>query len=127
MSPAELQELVAELTQRRVDLLATIASMESSSRPVELDQTTQGRLSRIDAISQQQMARAGRANLVTEVSRIDAALGRVERGSYGLCCRCGEEIDIERLRADSAAPFCIDCLEEVVEERRRQGFISRPS
>jgi DnaK suppressor protein len=45
---------------------------------------------------------------------IDAALGRIEAGTYGECERCGRPIDQERLEALPYATKCIECkrLEE---------------
>lgn len=122
MNPQDRDELADKLKQRRVTTLEAIASFQDSTRPVELDQTTQGRLSRMDAISQQQMALASKTHLTIELTRIEAALARVESGKFGLCGRCKLDIPIERLRADPSIPFCMECLEEVQEERRRQGY-----
>ena len=47
---------------------------------------------------------------------IEAALGRIEAGTYGTCQRCGREIAAERLEALPYAELCIDCKREV--ERR---------
>ncbi len=46
-----------------------------------------------------------------EIGQINAALDRMERGDYGLCKECGEDIRIERLEAVPYAEFCIDCAE----------------
>jgi DnaK suppressor protein len=48
------------------------------------------------------------------LQEIDAALERVDAGSYGRCERCGAEIDAARLDALPWAAKCIDCkrLEE---------------
>ncbi len=40
---------------------------------------------------------------------IDAALARIEAGSYGRCDRCGRPIAPGRLEARPAAPACIGC------------------
>lgn len=40
---------------------------------------------------------------------IDAAIARAERGRYGVCAECGEEIAIERLTALPFALYCVDC------------------
>ncbi|HEX9064828.1 MAG TPA: TraR/DksA C4-type zinc finger protein [Streptosporangiaceae bacterium] len=40
---------------------------------------------------------------------IDAALGRIEDGSYGRCERCGGPIGAERLAARPAATTCVGC------------------
>jgi len=125
MQAAEHEALLQALRQRREQIAETLQALNDSSRPVELDQTVQGRLSRIDAITQQQMARAGRANLQAEVSRIDAALQRAADGTFGSCCRCHQVLEPERLRADPAAPLCIDCIDEIAEERREQALRGR--
>ena len=44
-----------------------------------------------------------------EVRMIEAALDRIEEGSYGFCVRCGEPIGDERLDVVPATPFCRDC------------------
>lgn len=51
-----------------------------------------------------------------ELTKIDAALDRIERGVYGKCVSCGEEIEEKRLTALPTATECIECLEE-----REQG------
>jgi DnaK suppressor protein len=43
------------------------------------------------------------------LAAIDAALARIEAGTYGICERCGQEIAEERLRAIPYATLCIDC------------------
>jgi RNA polymerase-binding protein DksA len=47
---------------------------------------------------------------------IDAALNRIEDGSYGMCTNCGKQIPEERLEARPSATLCIDC--QRVRERR---------
>ena len=44
-------------------------------------------------------------------SQCQDALGRLERGEYGICRSCGQEIDIERLKALPYATKCIPCKE----------------
>ena len=43
------------------------------------------------------------------LAAIDAALGRIESGAYGMCVSCGAPIDAERLRAIPYTTHCIDC------------------
>ena len=38
-----------------------------------------------------------------------AALGRIDKGTYGQCTQCGNDIAPERLEAVPNAPLCIDC------------------
>jgi RNA polymerase-binding transcription factor DksA len=43
------------------------------------------------------------------VGELDAAIERVDAGTYGRCARCGGEISTERLDALPAAATCIRC------------------
>jgi|SRR5581483_5634340 len=43
------------------------------------------------------------------LSQINAALRRIEEGTYGICASCGREIAPERLEAYPWASLCIDC------------------
>jgi DnaK suppressor protein len=47
---------------------------------------------------------------------IDAALKRIEDGTYGTCARCGKEIPEERLEA---RPWSALCIEDQREQERR--------
>jgi len=55
------------------------------------------------------------------LSRIDAALRRLDEGSYGDCFQCGDEIAEARLRALPFAVRCKCCEEalETLEEHNR--------
>jgi len=44
-----------------------------------------------------------------ELGRVDAALRRLDDGTYGTCASCGNPIGAERLEAIPWAPNCIDC------------------
>ncbi len=43
------------------------------------------------------------------LARVDAALARIEGGNYGICVKCGNMIDKERLEAIPEAVMCINC------------------
>jgi RNA polymerase-binding transcription factor DksA len=46
-----------------------------------------------------------------ELARIDAALDRVEAGTYGRCTSCGDPIATDRVLALPEAELCTDCQE----------------
>lgn len=46
------------------------------------------------------------------VHQIDAALQRIDAGTYGICERCGRPIGEERLEALPYATLCIECARE---------------
>jgi RNA polymerase-binding protein DksA len=47
------------------------------------------------------------------LAQIDAALARIEDGTYGICTNCGTEIAPERLEARLWAELCIDCQRQL--------------
>jgi DnaK suppressor protein len=55
------------------------------------------------------------------LNKVDAALRRLDEGTYGDCFECGEEISEARLRALPFAVRCKDCEEarETAEQRER--------
>lgn len=46
-----------------------------------------------------------------EIADIEAALKRIELGTYGECTTCGKEISPARLAAVPTAAQCIDCAD----------------
>jgi len=100
----KLNTLRAELTQR-IDAINT--DVHHKTEPVEKDfaeQVTQREndevLSALDVEAQQ------------TIISIDAALKRIENGSYEICTLCGEKIAEERLVALPFATTCIRCAEK---------------
>jgi DnaK suppressor protein len=108
---AELEHFRALLERRRAELQRTSASADEARRTVELDQTRQGRLSRIDALQGQEMSKAAERRRQQELTRIDSAFRRLESGDFGYCAHCDEPIGKRRLEADPTTPVCIDCAE----------------
>ncbi|WP_439577524.1 TraR/DksA family transcriptional regulator [Elioraea sp.] len=100
----------------RTRLVAERAVLEQVSQgaaelraPVDLDQQSVGRLSRMDSLQVQAMALATEERRRQQIARIDAALKRLDEGTYGDCVICGEAIAPKRLEFDPAVPTCINC------------------
>ncbi|WP_299616988.1 TraR/DksA family transcriptional regulator [Pelagibius sp.] len=97
------------LMQRRLELRELAESSADSRKPVELDQTRVGRLSRMDALQNQAMSLEAERRRQAELQRIEASLERIESGDYGYCVSCGEQIPLRRLELDPTLPTCVDC------------------
>jgi DnaK suppressor protein len=52
------------------------------------------------------------------IKKIKKALERIENGTFGICEKCGEDINIERLKARPVTTQCIECKkkEEALEK-----------
>ena len=106
------QHFKKALLSLRSDLLAVEQSGQDAAQTVELDQTTIGRVSRMDALQGQAMAKESQQRRTIQLQRIEASLQRIEKGIFGLCLRCGEKINVKRLAFDPTAPLCIDCASQ---------------
>lgn len=117
MRPKAMTELsepqIAQFREQLIALRAQLSGEDEGAaewrKPVELDQQSVGRLSRMDAMQQQAMADAEARRRQTDIARIDAALTRIEEGDYGWCLTCGEAIAEKRLAIDPMATRCISC------------------
>ena len=105
---AELARRIAALSE---ELHATLVASEASGATVELDQTRQGRLSRIDALQGQAMAQAGARRARLRLQMLAAAQARLAQPDFGCCRDCDDDIAWPRLRLDPCATRCIDCAQ----------------
>ncbi len=48
-------------------------------------------------------------NLHSVLVDVDAALARIQDGSYGICAKCGEEIGADRLEFRPSSIYCVRC------------------
>jgi DnaK suppressor protein len=78
MDPALIAHFKATLEAQRAALIDLHQTSADTRKVVELDQTTVGRLSRVDAMQGQAMAQAAARNRSARVAAIVVALRRVE-------------------------------------------------
>jgi len=109
LKPSQIAQLRAQLVSQHQELAELLSNAGESTGPVTLDQQSVGRVSRIDAIQQQQMAIANQQQASDMLKRIELALRRIDDGEYGDCLQCGEPIAHARLQAQPFASRCIDC------------------
>jgi len=109
LTSAQLEQLGRALTDQEQELLTDLDESAGAAETVELDQSKVGRLSRMDAMQQQAMAKATRRNLQLRLRQTRAALVAMDEGEYGICNKCEEEIGFKRLTVRPESPFCIAC------------------
>lgn len=80
--------------------------------PVELDQTSVGRLSRMDALQHQAMASAQSRRRAARKRAIEAALKRMDDDEFGWCQECGDAIAPGRLDLDPTSATCVQCANQ---------------
>lgn len=55
------------------------------------------------------------------LKKIEAAIEKIDNGTFGICEVCGQEIDIKRLEARPVTTMCIECKTEQEEEEKLRG------
>ncbi|MDO6522234.1 TraR/DksA C4-type zinc finger protein [Shimia thalassica] len=105
-----------ERTHFRVLILDKLSSLEEENRlglegqsVVTLDQQAVGRLSRMDALQSQAMAKAQQTRRDLQLKGLHKALQRLADGDFGYCDDCGEDIARKRLDFDPSVTRCINC------------------
>lgn len=109
MTAVDFGKMRDRLLELRAELESIAATGDDSAAVVELDQSKVGRLSRMDAMQAQAMAKASAQRREQTLRQIEAALQRIDDEEYGLCMDCGETINPRRLQFDPTALRCIDC------------------
>ena len=113
LTDAQRTEIRARLAAVAEELRSLVRDEDGLTDTVVLDQSRMGRVSRVDALQQQQMAAAGRRRAEARLERVMAAIQRFdeEPDDYDWCPSCGEPIGFPRLRAVPESAFCVPCLQ----------------
>lgn len=104
--PKSLQDRKTQLLERMSVLAERLegigAELESHQNPDWSDLATEREADEVlEGLGQSAQA---------ELRSIEAALHRLDTGSYGLCARCGEAISEARLDVLPFTPLCRDCV-----------------
>jgi len=96
----------AALLAERDQVLAELAGIEVEG-PGQMTYGSQAAAA--THVFEQQRDLALRDRNEQHLAAVDAALARLDAGTYGLCESCGNPIAPERLEALPSAALCIDC------------------
>jgi len=114
MQHLDLTEIAAyeqRLRTMEQEVASELMAISKNSEPLSLDEPI-GRLTRGDAMQDQQMALHLRQRLELQETRIQTALERIEEGTYGVCVVCDEPMDRRRLDLMPEVPACVACLQK---------------
>lgn len=112
LTQAQLALLRARLTALQTELEGHLGGESDRTATVDLDQPI-GRLSRMDAMQQQEMAKEQERRIKLRLGQVKQALATFDEGEYGACRRCEEPIGWPRLSARPESPFCVSCMASI--------------
>ena len=111
------------LEGRKAEIESDVSYMADEMRSIGVEQDDEnGALGNHIAEDGASVAEAERIVTVTEdlqdiLAQVDAALERMNEGTYGVCQRCGQKIGEERLEAFPYVAYCITCQEIMEREQ----------
>ena len=108
MTDVQLDDLRAMLLEERGDLVAQLAALGVGESAEEIVYDANfADSSQVTAEKGEATALA--ATLQEALDAVDAALARMDEGTYGVCKGCGTQISPARLEAMPSTTRCIDC------------------
>lgn len=116
MTEDQIQQCKQSLLQLQKEHQALEQKLAKSGDASILDQTSVGRLSRMDAMQSQRMALETLRNNEMHADNIEGGLRRIELGDFGHCFYCEQEIPFPRLEADPTNTCCAKCAEATRED-----------
>jgi DnaK suppressor protein len=115
MDKLELGQIRKKLEIRRQETVQLLKQLEQETRSLEVDSAQ-------DA-ADQSVSSASKESLFEQCSQrrtvlrlIEAALQRIDNGSFGECAGCGGDIAARRLQALPWTQFCLRCQEAIEAE-----------
>ncbi|MCF7934554.1 MAG: TraR/DksA C4-type zinc finger protein [Spirochaetia bacterium] len=111
MKEEELKLMKEHITAKIEELESSMTYLTGETKPIE-PSISLGRLTRMEAISEkginEYVLEQNRQTLV----KLRNALERIEKGTYGVCIRCGKDIPLGRLTHVPEALICVPCAEK---------------
>lgn len=115
MADLDLHALKTSLASRRTELTDEIARMQAEIQSIGVEQGIEGGSTgnhfADDGSSVMEAERLATmsADMNGILLQIDSALDRLDTGGFGVCQRCHQKINPERLEAFPYVAYCIDC------------------
>ncbi|HEY8448797.1 MAG TPA: TraR/DksA C4-type zinc finger protein [Thermomicrobiales bacterium] len=115
MKAAKLKELRTKLEEKREELKAELGQLSDEIQWLGIEQAIErGGLGNHlgddgSSLTEQERIATVRSDIEELLQKVDAALERMDEGTYGICERCHKPINEERLEAFPYVQFCIEC------------------
>jgi len=97
------------LANEELERLERDRETDASSRDAVSPDQAIGRLSRLDSMQMQEVAKEAARQREIRIHRLRESLRKMDLGEYGMCTACGEWIELERLKAQPEILQCGKC------------------
>lgn len=111
MTKEALAAQEALIRSRITEITDSLPYLKEETKAVE-PSVSLGRLTRMEALNDKGVNEHVLAQAKKTLERLDNALLRIEKNTYGKCVRCGSEIPLPRLQEVPEALLCVPCAEK---------------
>ena len=111
MTKQELEQQKALIIKKIEEIAASFPYLEEETQAIE-PSVSLGRLTRMEAISEKGVNEYVLSQNRKSLEKLNNALQRIEKGTYGTCIRCNREIPLGRLKLVPEALVCVPCMEK---------------
>ena len=121
MEKVKIEQFGQNLENQRLEILRSLKQLEEETRSLEIDSTQDTADLCVSSMSKEALFQQS-SQRRTVLRRIEAALRRIDDGSFGVCVNCGNDIRARRLLALPWTQFCLQCQEELEEQGHGNQF-----
>jgi DnaK suppressor protein len=115
MYKLDIAQLRKELEVQRKEVTRFLEQLKEETRSLDVGTTEDAGDRCVSSMSKEFLFEQS-SQRRTVLRRIEAALRRMDNGSFGICAGCGDEIPARRLQALPWTQFCLRCQEAIEEE-----------
>jgi DnaK suppressor protein len=124
LSPSTLRELASALEQERDRIGSSLRALAEAERRLGVSQAEEGAALGPPAdvasdLAEQELDFGLEEAARRRLAEVEAALWRISDDRYGTCERCGDGVEVARLRALPWARLCLGCLDRTESMRCR--------
>ena len=108
MNPSNIQRFQRYLEIHRDEAVRSLARLDSETRSLDVGQPQDVADLCITSLSKESLFQRS-SERRRFLRTIQAALARIQQGTYGICAGCGDEINSRRLEAVPWSQYCLRC------------------
>lgn len=112
MDKIEIKQLRNRLEVQRQELTQSLRQLDRETRALDIDGTQDAADQCVSSMSRESLFQQS-SQRRTVLRKVEAALRRMDEGSFGECVNCGEEIAARRLHALPWTQCCLHCQEQI--------------
>lgn len=111
MKASEKDEIKAIILRKIESAKEAILALKELTKPISPENAI-GRISRMDAINNRSVNEATLRQTEQSLIKLNKALQDIDLPNFGQCKKCGNEIQLGRLKFRPQSIFCMNCVQK---------------